>query len=64
VKIVEREKEDLEGPMKEAIAFVKVENEMTKTKNVVCQKHIYDNQICTEELEKKQDIDDSAGELK
>jgi structural maintenance of chromosome 4 len=63
VKIVEREK-DLEGPMKEAVAFVKVENEVTKTKNVVCQKNIYDNQICTEELEKKQDIDDSAGELK
>lgn len=41
VKIVEREKEDLEGPMKEAVAYVKVENEMTKRKNVVCQKYMY-----------------------
>jgi structural maintenance of chromosome 4 len=41
VKIVEREKDDLEGPMKEAVAYVKVENEMTKTKNVVCQKYMY-----------------------
>ena len=41
VKIVEREKDDLEGPMKEAVAYVKLENEMTKTKNVVCQKYMY-----------------------
>lgn len=41
VKIVEKEKEDLEGPMKEAVAYVKVENEMAKTKNVVCQKYMY-----------------------
>jgi structural maintenance of chromosome 4 len=41
VKIVEREKEDLEGPMKEAVAYVKMENEMTITKNVVCQKYMY-----------------------
>jgi structural maintenance of chromosome 4 len=41
VKIVEREKEDLEGPMKEAVAYVKVENEMTKIRNVVCQKYMY-----------------------
>ena len=41
VKIVEREKEDLEGPMKEAVAYVKVENEMTKIKNTVCQKYMY-----------------------
>lgn len=41
VKIVEREKEDLEGPMKEAVVFVKMENEMTKTRNVVCQRYMY-----------------------
>lgn len=41
VKIVEKEKEALEGPMKEAVAYVKVENEMAKTKNVVCQKYMY-----------------------
>lgn len=65
VKIVEREKEDLEGPMIEAVAYVKVENEMTKTRNVVCQKYIHENQLCTEELEKKKRaIDDSASELR
>jgi structural maintenance of chromosome 4 len=41
VKIVEREKEDLEGPMTEAVAYVKMENEMNVTKNVVCQKYMY-----------------------
>lgn len=41
VKIVEREKDDLEGPMKEAVAYVKMENEMTKTKNIVCQRNMY-----------------------
>jgi len=41
VKIVEREKEDLEGPMKEAVTYVKVENEMKKSKNIVCQKYMY-----------------------
>lgn len=41
VKIVEKEKEDLEGPMKEAVAYVKVENEMAKTKNIICQKYMY-----------------------
>ena len=40
VKIVEREKDDLEGPMKEAVVYVKMENEMTKIKNVVCQKYM------------------------
>jgi structural maintenance of chromosome 4 len=45
VKIVEREKEDLEGPMKEAVAYVKMENEMTIKKNVVCQKYMYVLQV-------------------
>jgi structural maintenance of chromosome 4 len=40
VKIVEREKEDLEGPMKEAVAYVKMENELTKIKNVFCQRQM------------------------
>jgi structural maintenance of chromosome 4 len=47
VKIVEREKEDLEGPMKEAVAYVKMENEMTMSKNVVCQKYMYVLQVTT-----------------
>ncbi|XP_021916758.1 structural maintenance of chromosomes protein 4 isoform X2 [Zootermopsis nevadensis] len=65
VKIVEKEKEALEGPMKEAVAYVKVENEMAKTKNVVCQKYIYENELCAEELEKKKKaIDDSTIELR
>ena len=41
VKIVEREKEDLEGPMKDAVAYVKVENNLTMIKNVFCQKVMY-----------------------
>lgn len=37
-KLAEREKEDLREPMTEAVGFLKLENEITKTKNFVFQK--------------------------
>lgn len=33
VKLVEKEKDELEGPMKEALAYVRVENELAQLKH-------------------------------
>ena len=41
VKIVEREKDDLEGPMMEAVSYLKVENEMIQKRHMLCQKYMY-----------------------
>ncbi len=34
VKLVEKEKDELEGPMNEAMAFLKLENEIMEKKNI------------------------------
>ncbi|XP_069672465.1 structural maintenance of chromosomes protein 4 [Periplaneta americana] len=65
VKIVEKEKDDLEGPMKEAVVYLKVENEMAQTRNVLCQRYIHENEVRREELEgKRQAIEDSSSGLR
>lgn len=42
-KMAERELNDLKAPMEEAVAFLKLENDLTRTKNKETQLHMYDN---------------------
>lgn len=40
-KMAERELNDLKAPMEEAVAFLKLENDLTRTKNKETQLHMY-----------------------
>jgi hypothetical protein len=42
VKLVEKEKNELEGPMKEAVGHLRTENEKTHLQNKLIQKQILD----------------------
>jgi len=64
VKLVEKEKDELEGPMREALQCLHMENELTHKQNTVCQlkmhncrKNISDNEA------KKQEIESSVSDL-
>ncbi|XP_031624942.1 uncharacterized protein LOC116341786 [Contarinia nasturtii] len=56
-KMAERELNDLKAPMEEAVAYLKLENDLTRTKNKETQLHIYKTkeslERCTAELEEK-----------
>ncbi|XP_038603867.1 structural maintenance of chromosomes protein 4 [Tachyglossus aculeatus] len=51
VKMVEKEKDSLEGEKNNAIEFLALENEVFKKKNHVCQYYVYDLQKRVTELE-------------
>ena len=53
VKLVEKEKDELEKPMKEALEYLNAENEITQKKNLLYQKYITTFQGKIEETNKK-----------
>lgn len=65
VKLVEKEKDELEGPKDVAISHIKQENEITQKKNVVFQIFIHKfNKEMSNAQEQKQKIDDGLGDIK
>ncbi|XP_043229658.1 structural maintenance of chromosomes protein 4-like isoform X2 [Amphibalanus amphitrite] len=65
VKLVEKEKDELAGPKDEALAYIRLENKVTCSRNTLLQKHIYE---CSKNVEKaqtkKQEIDDGMADIK
>ncbi|KAM6258527.1 structural maintenance of chromosomes protein 4 isoform 1-T3 [Porphyrio hochstetteri] len=71
VKLVEKEKDALEGDKNKAVEFLCLENKIFKEKNHICQYYIYDlrKRICDTELQKEKinkeakDINEKSGKL-
>ncbi|XP_053315519.1 structural maintenance of chromosomes protein 4 [Spea bombifrons] len=64
VKMVEKEKDALEGEKNKAIEFLTVENEIFKKKNQICQYYIHDLQKRTQEMEsQKEKIQEDTTEI-
>merc|ERR1711874_893800 len=64
VKLVEKEKDELEGPMNEALGFLRLENEKVKKIHTQNQRHIVDaEKNITKASEKKAEIEASVSEL-
>ncbi|XP_039345241.1 structural maintenance of chromosomes protein 4 isoform X3 [Mauremys reevesii] len=61
VKMVEKEKDALEGERNKAIEFLSLENKMFKEKNRICQYYIYDlqNRVTDMETQKKKIHEDT-----
>ncbi|XP_067949380.1 structural maintenance of chromosomes protein 4-like [Watersipora subatra] len=63
VRVAEKDKNILEGPRNEAIAYLTAENEMTLKKNCLLQAYIYDAEsnltVANEKVSKVKDIADS-----
>ncbi|KAG8581109.1 hypothetical protein GDO81_007551 [Engystomops pustulosus] len=55
VKLVEKEKDALEGEKNKAIEFLSLENEAFKKKNQICQYYIHDLQKRTQDMEAQKD---------
>nr|XP_027320521.1 structural maintenance of chromosomes protein 4 [Anas platyrhynchos] len=55
IKMVEKEKDALEGDKNKAIEFLSLENKMFKEKNHICQYYIYDLQKRINDLEKQKE---------
>ncbi|KAK8749380.1 hypothetical protein OTU49_015814 [Cherax quadricarinatus] len=65
VKLVEKEKDELEGPKDAAIQHLRLENEVTHKKHTLLQCYYLDCSRRKEKAEtKKQEIDDSMSEVK
>ncbi|KAA0200463.1 hypothetical protein HAZT_HAZT006975 [Hyalella azteca] len=65
LKLVEKEKDELEGPKDIAVTFIKKENEITRTKNKLYQAYINSsNAAIADAQEKKQQIDDGLSDVK
>ncbi|XP_031641184.1 structural maintenance of chromosomes protein 4 [Contarinia nasturtii] len=61
-KLTERELNDLKEPMEEAVAYLKLENDLARTKNKETQIHIYNTQVSLEKCEV--DLEEKAKDLK
>eukprot|EP00795_Rhopilema_esculentum_P016959 gene16959-8457_t len=55
VKVVEKEKDELEGAKEEAVQFLSSENEITKLHNCLYQKYLYECKLNIEKAGKKKD---------
>ncbi|RXG71410.1 Structural maintenance of chromosomes protein 4 [Armadillidium vulgare] len=65
VKLVEKEKDDLEEPKNEAVTYLKCENDVAKKQNILFQRYILDCSKAKEEAEsKKQEVDDGMADIK
>lgn len=65
VKLVEKERDNLEGPMQEAIQFLEKENELTEIRNVLQQKHVYDMEKELESfIKNKEKMEENVSEMK
>ncbi|XP_075232344.1 structural maintenance of chromosomes 4-like protein gluon [Lycorma delicatula] len=65
VKLAEKERDALEGPMKEAVEFLQAENKVIHNKNKLLQKYIHTAQKTMEQkMDEKKEIDDSMKQLK
>jgi structural maintenance of chromosome 4 len=64
VKLVEKEKDELEGPMKEALGYIKLENEKVEITHKQHQRHIVDSEKnIIKATEKKGEIEASVSDL-
>ncbi|XP_075058170.1 structural maintenance of chromosomes protein 4 [Mixophyes fleayi] len=64
VKLVEKEKDALEGEKNKAIEFLTVENETFKRKNQICQYYIHDLQKRTQDMEtQKEKVQEDTKEI-
>merc|ERR1711962_1166402 len=64
VKLVEKEKDELEGPMKEALGFIRLENEKVEVMHMQRQRYILDSQRnIAKATAKKEEIDASVSDL-
>ncbi|KAB7502727.1 Structural maintenance of chromosomes protein 4 [Armadillidium nasatum] len=65
VKLVEKEKDDLEEPKNEAVTYLKCENDVAKKQNILYQRYILDCSKAKEEAEsKKKEVDDGMADIK
>ncbi|KAJ7381328.1 Structural maintenance of chromosomes protein 4 [Desmophyllum pertusum] len=65
VKAVEKEKDELEGSKNEAVEYLNMENSITKQKNVLFQRYIYECALNEEKAtEKRDEIKKGLDELK
>lgn len=65
VKLVEKEKDDLEEPKNEAVAHLKLENEVVKRQNTLFQRYILDCTKASDEAEgRKAKIDEGMTEIR
>ena len=64
VKLVEKEKDELEGPMKEALGFIRLENEKVEVMHKQRQRYILDSEKnIVKATTKKEEIDASVSDL-
>ncbi len=64
VKLVEKEKDELEGPKDKAMGFLKMENELIEKKNLSYQQYIYECDQTIEKVEKqKAEFEEGASEV-
>merc|ERR1712029_986998 len=64
VKLVEKEKDELEGPMKEALGFLRLENEKVEKTYRQRSRYILDAETnITKATEKKAEIEESVSDL-
>ncbi|KAK3856062.1 hypothetical protein Pcinc_037572 [Petrolisthes cinctipes] len=65
VKLVEQEKDELEGPKNAAVEHLRLENEVTKKKHTMLQRYLLDCSRSKEKAEKKKaEIDEGMSDVK
>jgi len=64
VKLVEKEKDELEGPMKEALGYIKLENQKVEVTHKQRQRYILDSETNIEKaVKRKEEIEASVSDL-
>ncbi|XP_063224263.1 structural maintenance of chromosomes protein 4-like [Bacillus rossius redtenbacheri] len=63
-KIIDKEKEELEGPKNEAVQYLKLKNQVTEAQNVFLQKSMYNTQVeMAKKVEKKKSLDEEVSDI-